>query len=144
MRIESLGHVVLKVSNLEISKSFYNGLLGIPISADSEEWNMTFFTLGDHHNFAILEVGEDAHKNLEGIGVEHFAFRLAGGMEELETAKDELEKSGVEVMPIDHNVSYSLYFHDPDGNRLELYIDGVTGWEKDPQLILTDAKQLTF
>ena len=144
MKIESLGHVVLKVSNLEVSKSFYHDLLGIPISADSEEWRMTFFTLGDHHNFAILEVGAEANKNLEGIGVEHFAFRLAGGMTDLEAAKNELEASGVDVMPIDHNVSYSLYFHDPDGNRLELYIDGATGWERDPQLILTDAKQLTF
>ncbi len=66
MKIESLGHVVLKVSNLKDSRSFYHGLLGIPISAESEEWGMAFFTLGDHHNFAILEVGTDANNNLEG------------------------------------------------------------------------------
>ncbi len=144
MKIESLGHVVLKVSNLKDSRSFYHGLLGIPISAESEEWGMAFFTLGDHHNFAILEVGKDANNDLEGIGVEHFAFKLRGGMKELEKAKKELESAGVEVMPVDHNVSYSLYFHDPDRNRLEVYVDGVSGWEDDPQLILSDAKLLTF
>lgn len=142
MNIESLGHLVLKVSDLETSREFYNGLLGLPISAESEKWRMVFFTLGDHHNFAILEVGKDAKNDLDGIGVDHFAFKLTGGMEALQRAKKELEVAHVPVMPVDHNVSYSLYFPDPDGNRLEVYIDGVAGWENDPSLILAEAKSL--
>ena len=41
------------------------------------------------------------------------------------------------MFPVDHNISYSLYFNDPDGNRLELYVDGC-----DPSLILTETKKL--
>ena len=103
---------------------------------------MVFFTLGAHHNFAILEVGSDAEANFAGVGVEHFAFKLAGDINDLRQAKRDLEDAGVEVMPVDHNVSYSLYFHDDDGNRLEVYVDGVDGWREDPSLILQDAKRL--
>ena len=142
MKIDSLGHIVLKVSDLSVSRSFYHGLLGLPISAESDDWGMIFFTLGSHHNFAILEVGSDAERNFEGVGVEHFAFRLEGGIWGLTEAKLELEDAGVTVMPIDHHVSYSLYFRDPDGNRLEVYVDGVDGWKEDPSLILADATEL--
>ena len=60
MRIESLGHVVVKVRDLEVAERFYHGVLGIPIQSRSEEHGMTFFTLGQHHDFAILAVGHDA------------------------------------------------------------------------------------
>jgi catechol-2,3-dioxygenase len=142
MKIDSLGHVVLKVTDLAQSRAFYHGLLGIPISAESDPWRMIFFTLGDHHNFAILEVGADAPKNFVGVGVDHFAFKIAGGKDGLRKAKQELEGAGVELAPVDHHVSYSLYFNDPDGNRLEIYVDGVEGWETDPNLILKEATLL--
>ena len=64
MKIESLGHIVLKVSNLDTSREFYHNLLGLPISAESDEWRMIFFTLGSHHDFAIIEIGSEAEKTL--------------------------------------------------------------------------------
>ena len=103
---------------------------------------MTFFSLGDHHNFAILEVGLDAEKNFEGIGVDHFAFKLNGGIFELAVARQELKDAGVKVLAVDHNVTYSLNFVDPDDNKLEIYVDGVSGWQDDPSLILSEAKLL--
>lgn len=142
MNIESLGHVVLKVSDLENSKAFYNGLLGLPISAESTDWKMVFFTLGDHHNFAILEIGPGPGVPDEGIGVDHFAFKLEGGIGALRQAARELSDADVKAFAVDHNVSYSLYFTDPDGNRLEVYVDGVTGWEDDDSIILTQSKPL--
>ncbi len=36
------------------------------------------------------------------------------------------------MVPIDHGVSESLYFDDPDGNTLELYIDTDDVWKRDP------------
>ena len=144
MKIESLGHIVLKVGDVQRSRTFYHELLGLPISAESNEWKMIFFTLGDHHNFAIMEVGSDAEKNFEGIGVDHFAFKIDGGIGELQQAKLELEAAEVTLWPIDHNVSYSLYFEDPDGNKLEIYVDGIEGWKENASLILTEAKELEF
>ena len=60
MKIQSLGHMVIKVRNQERAEAFYNGLLKIPIAARLAAFQMTFFTLGNHHDFAIKAVGDDA------------------------------------------------------------------------------------
>ncbi len=60
MKIESLGHVVIKVRDLEVAEHFYNQVLGIPIQSRSEVHQMTFFTLGHHHDFAVIAIGADA------------------------------------------------------------------------------------
>ena len=38
-------------------------------------------------------------------------------------------------MPIDHDVTKSLYFDDPDGNSIEVYVDVSDAWKVDPQLV---------
>ena len=63
MKINSLGHVVLKVTDLERSEKFYSGVLGMSVCGrfDEQGMKMTFFTLGNHHDLAIMEVsGADA------------------------------------------------------------------------------------
>ena len=64
MKVQSLGHVVVKVQSVQRSEAFYSGVLGIPVvSRISDPVRMTFFSLGSlgsHHDFAVLEVGEDA------------------------------------------------------------------------------------
>ena len=55
-----VGHVVIKVRDAARSEAFYNGVLGLPIVARSTQAPMTFFSLGDHHDFAILALGDDA------------------------------------------------------------------------------------
>lgn len=39
----------------------------------------------------------------------------------------------------DHNVSQSIYVSDPDGNQVELYVDGSDVWRTDPQAVATIA-----
>jgi catechol 2,3-dioxygenase len=140
MDIETLGHVVIRVRDLERSEAFYHGLLGIPISARAPEWSMVFFTLGEHHDFAIAAV--DATNSNQPTGLDHVAFRLAGGLPGLRVAKAELEAAGVPAAGFDHTVTKSLYFEDPDGNRVELYVNTNEGWRDDPALILTEGGPL--
>ena len=141
MNVSSLGHVVIRVRDHERSERFYHETLGIPISARSAEWKMTFFTLGQHHDFAISTVtGSIPDDN--AVGLDHVAFKLHGGIDALATASRELQAAGIAVAPVDHVVSKSLYFEDPDGNRVELYIDGTEEWRDDPSLILSEARSL--
>jgi catechol-2,3-dioxygenase len=51
MKIRSLGHVVLRVTDRDRSERFYNGVLGLPICArlDQGGMKMAFFSLGNHH-----------------------------------------------------------------------------------------------
>ena len=61
MKIKALGHVVLRVTDRARAERFYNGLLGLPICArfDQDGMKMAFFTLGNHHDFAVMEVSGD-------------------------------------------------------------------------------------
>ena len=84
MQVEALGHAVLKVRSLEQAEAFYTGILGIPIATRHEEAPMTFFTLGNHHDLALLEVGEAAPRPPAGAtGLYHVAFKIGESLDEL-------------------------------------------------------------
>ena len=135
MEIKALGHVVLQVSNMERSISFYADFLGLPICAREGE-RMTFFSLGNHHDFAIAALGDDAEKaNSHAAGLAHVAFNIGNNMSELLDAKSRLEDAGIGYAPVDHEVTKSLYLQDPDSNTIELYIDASDAWKEDPQRV---------
>ncbi len=140
MKIQSLGHVVLKVRSQSRAEAFYNGILGMPIVARYDEMGMTFFSLGNHHDFAVAAVGDKASGPVEdGVGLAHVAFKIGDEMAVLKDAKSELEAAGIAWVAADHGVSKSLYFSDPDGNRVELYIDQSDSWRRDPQTVAAYA-----
>ncbi len=136
MKVQSLGHVVIKVRNQQRAEAFYNGILGIPIAARLEAHAMTFFTLGNHHDFAILAVGDDAPDAPgNSPGLLHVAFKIGNSIDELRKAKVVLESAGVTAEAYDHGVAQSIYFKDPDGNEVELYVDGSDEWKTRPELV---------
>lgn len=136
MKIQSLGHVVLKVSDLARAEAFYGGLLGLPLCARMDQGGpkMAFFSLGNHHDFALMEIGGEPGA-AAGPGLHHVAFKIGDDLDQLREAKGVLEGAGVAVMPIDHEVTKSLYFHDPDGNEIEVYVDASSAWKSDPQRV---------
>ena len=100
MKIQSLGHVVIKVRNQERAERFYNGLLGIPIAARYAPLSMTFFTLGNHHDFAVAAVGDDAlAAPANSPGLVHVAFKIGTRIEELRAAKVQLEADAFAAPP---------------------------------------------
>ena len=138
MQVKALGHVVLKVTDLARSEAFYSGLLGMPVCArfDEQGMKMTFFSLGDHDDLAIAEVsGEASAGGEDATGLHHVAFCIGDSLQELIDAKAYLEAAGIEPDPIDHEVTKSLYFDDPDGNNVELYVDVSEVWKNDPQRV---------
>lgn len=136
MKIQSLGHVVVKVRNLERSEAFYNGLLKLPIASRWPSKSMTFFTLGNHHDFAIVAVGDDApDAPANSPGLLHVAFNIGNLIDELREAKLSLEAAGVAVVARDHGISKSIYCKDPDGNTIELYIDASDVWKHQPEAV---------
>jgi catechol 2,3-dioxygenase len=145
MKIQSLGHVVLKVRDRAKAEAFYSGLLGLPVAARSDQLKMTFFSLGDtHHDFAVAEVGKEAPGTArEAVGLSHVAFKIGDDIETLKQAKAELDAAGIQCGAADHGVSKSLYFADPDGNRIELYVDQSDAWKRDPTAVAS-YKPLTL
>jgi catechol 2,3-dioxygenase len=138
MRISSLGHVVVRVTDRARAERFYNGLLGLPICAryDEDGFRMSFFSLGNHHDFAVMEVsGEGSSRAESAVGMHHVAFKIGTTLDELREARATLEAAGVHTVPIDHDVTKSLYFADPDGNGVEVYVDVSDAWRRDPKRI---------
>ena len=83
MQIQALGHVVLRVTDRSRAEQFYGDMLGLPICArfDENGIRMTFFTLGNHHDFAVMEVsGEGSSDSESATGLHHVAFKIGDRM----------------------------------------------------------------
>jgi catechol 2,3-dioxygenase len=138
VEIQQLGHVVLKVRDRDRSERFYEEVLGLPIAARTPA--MTFFTLGNHHDFAIVAVGDGPDAAPNSPGLFHVAFKVGDTIDDLRGAKAHLDALGVEIAGIaDHTVSQSIYINDPDGNAIELYVDASDVWRTDPQAVAAIA-----
>jgi catechol 2,3-dioxygenase len=126
-----IGHVVLKVRDLDRSLAFYRDLLGFTVV--SELSNVMIFLAADgqnHHDLALLRVGQQAPSPVPGaVGLYHVAIQLAD-FDAVRAAHALLSERGLLRGAIDHGVSRSLYTADPDGNEIELYCDAPRAeWE---------------
>jgi len=120
-RPTSLGHVHLKVRDVDRSIEFYREVLGLDVT--ERAGNYVFLTYGDHHHDVALQgAGDDAPGPGPGVGLYHAAFEVDDA-DALRQTHRRLRERGVAVSPVDHRISKALYFDDPDGNGLEVYLD---------------------
>jgi len=93
----------------------------------------------------LIQVGE-APGPLQGRrrGLYHIGIKVGDSLDELRSAKNELEQAGVQIDGMsDHTVSQSLYLRDPDGNEVELYVDADESvWKNNPAAVLAPIKPL--
>jgi catechol 2,3-dioxygenase len=124
IQARKLGHIVLKVRDAAVSRDFYTRTLGLKISHEDLEHGAVFLSFGrEHHELALFQLATGDAPGAAQPGLHHMAWRL-DTFDELKDAYRELKTIGVPVeSTVEHNVSRSIYFHDPDGNRVELYCD---------------------
>ena len=127
MQVQALGHVVLKVRDLDAPKIFYSGILGMPIVSRISDPRMTFFTLRPrtHHDFALMELGPHAPSpEHDATGLAHVAFKVGGSAEALRLVRNVLQSSGTPILyEAERAFAKSVHVLDPDGNEIELYTD---------------------
>ncbi len=120
-----IGHVHLKVADLDRSLEFYHGLLGFEITTMYGS-QAAFVSAGGYHHHIGLNTwhSKDAPPaSREGVGLYHTAIvyperkDLAAILDRLRQARYPLTGAS------DHGVSEALYLNDPDGNGVELYWD---------------------
>ena len=117
-----LGHIHLKVRDLKRSILFYQ-LLGFQ-RTEQIQGAYVFLTLGkSHHDLALQQVGNNAPAPTEGmVGLYHFALEVSN-QKELKKYYNMLTKHHIPMSAVDHGISKALYFKDPDGNGIEIYVD---------------------
>ena len=117
----ALGHVHLALSDLTRVISFYTDLLAL--SVPERQANYAFLPFGDRHHDLALQARPDASSPPPNSrGLYHVAFEL-DTPGELRECYEWLQNREISVQPVDHGISKSLYFDDPNGNGVELYID---------------------
>ena len=124
LRPVGIGHVVLKVRDLDRSLAFYRDLLGFQVSGEMSNVMIFLTATGEnHHDLALLRVGDQAPSPLPtAVGLYHVAIQLPD-MDALREAHAALTERGLLKGTADHGVSRSLYTADPDGNEIELFCD---------------------
>lgn len=120
-----IGHVHLKVSNLQRAIDFYSGILGFEITQRYGS-QAAFLSAGGYHHHIGLNTWESHDGSAPPFGTTglyHLAIvyptrhELADALRRLIEAKVPLEGAS------DHGVSEALYLRDPDQNGVELYWD---------------------
>jgi catechol 2,3-dioxygenase len=119
-----IGHVVLKVRDLDRSLAFYRDLLGFRVASEMSNVMIFLTATGEnHHDLALLRVGDSAPSPVpNAIGLYHVAIQLAD-VDAVREAHRVLSERGLLKGTADHGVSRSLYTADPDGNEIELFCD---------------------
>lgn len=120
-----IGHVHLKVADLERALGFYSGVLGFDITQRMGQ-EAAFLSAGGYHHHLGLNTWE-SHGGMPPptgtTGLYHVAI-LYPTRASLADALRRLIASGIPLDGAsDHGVSEALYLRDPDGNGVELYRD---------------------
>jgi catechol 2,3-dioxygenase len=131
-----VGHVHLKVADLERALAFYNGVLGFEITQRYGK-QAAFLSAGGYHHHIGLNTWESQGGRpppAGSTGLYHVAIlyptraALADALRRLVAAGIELDGAA------DHGVSEALYLRDPDNNGVELYWDRPREmWPRDSQ-----------
>ncbi len=120
-----IGHVHLKVSDLDRALRFYRDVLGFSLMQRFGS-QAAFLSAGGYHHHLGLNTWESAggrppprgHTGLYHVAILYpTRVELADALRRVVTAGLQLDGAA------DHGVSEALYLHDPDGNGIELYWD---------------------
>jgi catechol 2,3-dioxygenase-like lactoylglutathione lyase family enzyme len=123
--IKKLGHVVIRVSDLQRSTDFYVKILGLRVSdiysEDLMPGGMVFLRFNaDHHGVALVGGMQESARGRE---LHHFAFEVAT-LDEVFRVRNHLRALGVPIVFEGRRragVQIAVEFTDPDGHNLEIY-----------------------
>jgi catechol-2,3-dioxygenase len=126
-------HAVLHVRDLEKMVDFYTGMLGFevtdrgPLRAGADR-EIVFLSQTARHHHQLALVGGRNEVTGPSENLHHVAYRSHGTLDDLRDLhhrlEDHPEVSG--IVPLTHGNAWSVYFADPEGNGIEIFVD--TPW----------------
>jgi len=118
----ALAHVVRRTSRFEAMLAWYQTVFGAEVV--HSDGMLAFLTYDDeHHRFAIASIPGLEDQPPMAAGTDHVAFTHAD-LGDLLYTYARLKREGIEpYWCVNHGPTTSLYYKDPDGNRVELQVD---------------------
>ncbi|GAA4919813.1 VOC family protein [Streptomyces coeruleoprunus] len=121
------GHIGLNVTDIERSLAFYGALLGFDVLGEGKEGDSRYAFLGRDGRLVLTlwQQADDGYAPTRA-GLHHLAFEV-DTMDRVRAAEAELTARGVDfayegvVAHGEGSASGGIFFHDPDGTRLEIY-----------------------
>ena len=133
-----LGHIGLNVTDLDRSLAFYRDVLGLALLTEGKDDDRRYAFLGDgtgdHPVLTLWQQAQGPYDN-DRAGLHHLAF-AADSIERVQRYEEALRAYGTEfayegvVAHREGGASGGIFFHDPDGTRLEIAVP--TGAENAP------------
>ena len=120
-----IGHVHLKVADLDRALGFYQGVLGFELTGRLGD-QAAFVSAGGYHHHIGLNTWESRGGSpppREATGLYHVAIRYPSRPALARALRALIERRYPIDGASDHAVSEAIYLHDPDGNGIELYWD---------------------
>lgn len=120
-----IGHVHLKVANLDSAVKFYTEVMGFELMQRMGN-SAAFLSAGGYHHHLGLNTWESRGGRPPApgtTGLYHFAILLPSRVELARTFKRLLDHNWPIDGASDHLVSEAIYLRDPDGNGIEIYRD---------------------
>ncbi|KIX01824.1 uncharacterized protein Z518_09551 [Rhinocladiella mackenziei CBS 650.93] len=117
-----LAHVVLRTANFQEMVDFYTTFLGGKVTYGNDV--ISFITYDEeHHRLALVRLPGTGPKQITSSGLEHIAFTFPT-LSDLLMSYRQRKARGVEpIWCVNHGPTTSLYYKDPDGNKIETQVD---------------------
>jgi catechol 2,3-dioxygenase-like lactoylglutathione lyase family enzyme len=127
----TLHHVQIKTTRLQEMKSWYMAVLGAEVQF---EFELGAFLYNDAANHRIVLIQTPKISEIPDkwsrAGLEHTAFEY-DDLAQLLSTHERLKQAGIEpFICLDHGLTTSFYYSDPDKNSVELQVDNFGDWAK--------------
>ena len=129
-RVTSLGHVGLFVNDLESMRDFYTRVLGMTVTDESAERGMVFLSARpeEEHHELFLMAGRTAELDVKVV--QQVSFHV-DSIEDVRDFHSRFVNDGVKIdSVVTHGNTASVYFRDPEENRLEIYYSLPVEWKQ--------------
>ena len=120
-QISGLGHVGLYCHDLGTMRDFYARVLGLTITDEDLERGICFLSAApdaEHHELALAQAKDPAQKT---HNVQQVSFKVKS-LDDVRTFYHRVRDAGMKIdRTVSHGIACSVYFYDPEDNRIELY-----------------------
>jgi catechol 2,3-dioxygenase-like lactoylglutathione lyase family enzyme len=120
-QIARLGHVGLFCNDLLKMRRFYAQVMGLTITDEDLERGIIFLSAdpeAEHHELALVRAKDPAQKTQN---VQQISFKV-NSLDDVRAFYHRLQQEGLRIdRTVTHGIACSVYFYDPEDNRIELY-----------------------